>query len=165
MIRIIKSFLVLLFVLTLTQTSFAQIRYGNDAYEIALPSVSGDTLKLSSLKGKVVLLDFWASWCGPCRTSNKQLTKLYPKYKAKGFEIFGVSFDEDKNQWKKAIDKDKIIWLQVNDDGGRMNAQTAIKWNIEAIPTSYLIDKNGKLVAMDLEGKELEKALKYLLKE
>jgi peroxiredoxin len=165
MIKLIKYVMVFSIILLKTQTSVAQPKQGNDAFEIALPAVNGDTIKLSSLKGKVVLLDFWASWCGPCRSSNKQLTKLYPKYKAKGFEIFGVSFDEDKNQWKKAIDKDKIIWLQVNDDGGRMNAQTAIKWNIEAIPTSFLIDKNGKLVAMDLDGKELEKALKYLLKE
>jgi peroxiredoxin len=140
----------------------AQIRQGYDAPEIALPTVTGDTIRLSSLKGKVVLLDFWASWCGPCRSSNKQLVKLYPKYKAKGFEIFGVSLDDDKNKWKNAIQKDKINWLQVNDGGG-WDAPTAVTWNISAIPTSYLIDQTGKLIAMDLEGKYLEKALKDLL--
>jgi glutathione peroxidase-family protein len=92
------------------------------------------------------------------------LTKIYPKYKAKGFEIFGISLDDDQNKWKNAIRKDKINWLQVNDGGG-WDAHTAVTWNIVAIPTSYLVDKNGKLVAMDLEGKDLEKALKDLLKE
>lgn len=139
-----------------------QIKYGNSAPEIALPSVSGDTLRLSSMKGKVVLLDFWASWCGPCRISNKGLVKLYDKYKAKGFEIFGVSLDQDWADWKKAIVKDKITWVQVIDNGG-WDAPTAIHWGINAIPTSYLIDQNGKLVAMDLEGKELEDKLKEML--
>ena len=163
MIKLKKYFL---FVLVLSASSQvnAQIRQGYDAPDIALPTVNGDSIRLSSLKGKVVLLDFWASWCGPCRSSNKQLTKIYPKYKDKGFEIFSVSLDVDKEKWKNAIKKDKITWLQVNDGGG-WEAQTAIKWNINAIPTSYLVDKNGKLVAMDLEGKELEKALKDLLKD
>jgi peroxiredoxin len=140
----------------------AQPRQGELAAEIALPSVTGDTIKLSSLKGKVVLLDFWASWCGPCRASNKDLVKLYSKYKSKGFEILGVSLDEEKTKWKNAIKQDKINWLQVNDNGG-WEAKTAASWNINSIPTSFLIDKDGKLLAMDLEGKELEKALKYLI--
>ena len=140
----------------------AQPRQGQLAAEIALPSVKGDTIRLSSLKGKVVFLDFWASWCGPCRVSNKSLVKLYSKYKNKGFEILGVSLDDEKQKWKNAIKQDKITWLQVNDGGG-WEAKTAIAWNISAIPTSFLIDKEGKLLAMDLEGKELEKALKYLI--
>jgi peroxiredoxin len=142
----------------------AQIKFGYDAPEIALPTVNGDTLRLSSLKGKVVLLDFWASWCGPCRASNKNLVKLYSKFKSKGFEIFGVSLDDDKGNWKKAIQKDKINWLQVNERGG-WDAQTAARWNINAIPTSYLIDKEGKLVAMDLLAKDLEKMLKDILED
>jgi thiol-disulfide isomerase/thioredoxin len=130
--------------------------------EIALPSVNGDTLRLSSLKGKVILLDFWASWCGPCRSSNKQLVKLYSRYKNKGFEILGISLDENKKDWVKAINKDKITWLQINDAGG-WDAKTAIDWNVFQIPTSFLVDKNGKIVAMDLEKGELEKALVNLL--
>lgn len=161
----LKKYFLIAFVFLASSQVKAQIKQGYDAPDIALPSVNGDTIRLSSLKGKVVLLDFWASWCGPCRSSNKQLTKIYPKYKAKGFEIFGVSLDEDKMKWKNAIKNDKISWLQVNDDGGKWDAQTAIQWNIEAIPTSYLINKKGKLVAMDLEGKGLEKALKDLLNE
>jgi len=130
--------------------------------EIALPKVNGDTLRLSSLKGKVILLDFWASWCGPCRSSNRQLVKLYSRYKNKGFEILGISLDENKKDWIKAINKDKITWLQINDAGG-WDAKTAIDWNVFQIPTSFLVDKNGKIVAMDLEKGELEKELVNLL--
>ena len=157
--RVIFTFLIGLPFFTIAG---AQPRQGQMATEIALPSAKGDTLRLSSLKGKVVLLDFWASWCGPCRSSNKQLVKLYSKYKNKGFEILGVSLDDDRSKWKSAIMKDKITWLQVNEPGG-WEAKTARIWDISAIPTSFLIDKEGRLIAMDLSGKELEKALKYLI--
>ncbi len=140
----------------------AQPRIGQQAYEISLPGLKGDTITLSSLKGKVVLIDFWASWCGPCRMSNKQMVKLYPKYKDKGFEILGVSLDDNAKDWKKAVVKDKIKWLQVNDAGG-WEAPTAQKWNLFAIPTTFLIDKEGRVVAVDLEKKDLEQALKELL--
>ncbi len=131
---------------------------------IKLPTIQGDSLTLASFKGKVILLDFWASWCGPCRFANRQLVKLYAKYKAKGFEIFSVSLDEDKSDWKKAIAKDKITWVQVNDPRG-WNAQTAINWNISQLPTSYLINKKGDVVNIDLQGKELEESIKKLLQE
>jgi len=124
--------------------------------------LKGDSIKLSSLKGKVVLLDFWASWCGPCRISNRQLVKLYNKYKDKGFEIFGVSLDEEKGDWKKAITKDKITWLQAIDDRG-WDAQSAIRWQVDAIPASFLINKNGDVVAINLEKNELEQKIKELL--
>lgn len=156
-----KFFFLLIFFFT-AQFLIAQPKYGNDAYEIALPSATGDTVKLSSLKGKVVLLDFWASWCLPCRANNKKLVKLYPKYRDKGFEILSVSFDDNDKDWKRAIVKDKVSWLQVIDHGG-WNAPTAMKWKIVAIPTSYLVNKEGKLIAMDPEMKELEKMLKDLL--
>jgi peroxiredoxin len=156
-----QTLLIFIFVLSASMVQ-AQIRQGYKAPDVALPTVTGDTIRLSSLKGKVVLLDFWASWCGPCRVSNKGLVKLYPKYKEKGFEILGVSLDEDSKDWQKAVEKDKIKWLQVIDKGG-WESNTVNQWRISAIPTSYLIDKEGTLVAMDLEGKELEKALKELL--
>lgn len=125
-------------------------------------SPRGDTIKLSSLKGKVFLLDFWASWCGPCRISNRQMVKLYSRYKDKGFEIFGVSLDEDIADWKKAISKDKITWLQAIDKGG-WDASSAAKWNVNAIPASFLVDKNGNVVAIDPQKNELEKIIKDLL--
>lgn len=140
----------------------AQPRQGQPATEIKLPAAGGDTLCLSALKGKVVLLDFWASWCGPCRVANKGLVKLYAKYKPKGFEIFSVSLDERNEDWLKAVKKDKITWLQVIDHGG-WETPTARNWGISALPTTYLIDRDGRLLAMELEGKELEKALKALL--
>ncbi len=140
----------------------AQPRQGDIAKEIGLPSLDGDTIKLSSLKGKVVLLDFWASWCVPCRVSNRNLTKVYSKYKDKGFEIFGVSLDDEPGAWKAAVKRDKVSWLQVNEPGGWM-AKAALDWDVMAIPTSYLIDKEGRLLAMDLTEKQLEKALETLL--
>ncbi|MBC7874107.1 MAG: TlpA family protein disulfide reductase [Ferruginibacter sp.] len=144
------------------RAAMAQPRQGQLAIEIALPSVSGDTVHLSSLKGKIVLLDFWASWCGPCRVANRGLTKIYEKFRGKGFEIYSVSLDNEKDDWMKAIKKDKISWLQVIDPGG-WETPTASKWGIYALPTTYLIDREGRLIAMDLEGKDLEKALKELI--
>jgi peroxiredoxin len=157
-----KYLLLFIFSLTIFTTGMAQPRQGMPADEIALPSTTGDTIRLSSLRGKVVLIDFWASTCGPCRASNKVYTKLYPKYKDKGFEILAISLDESTEDWKKAIVKDKVSWPQVIDHGGR-EANTGRKWNIYGLPTSYLVDQEGRLIAMDLQKKELEKALKELL--
>jgi thiol-disulfide isomerase/thioredoxin len=157
--KIVPVFLLMLFV---SKRQEAQIKYGQLAPEIALPALNGDTLRLTSLRGKVVLLDFWASWCGPCRVANKELARVYQKYKGKGFEIFSVSIDENKKAWAKAINKDKISWLQVNDDKG-WDGKVPVAWNIYQIPTSYLIDKQGRLIAMDPEGKKLESLLKDLL--
>jgi glutathione peroxidase-family protein len=130
--------------------------------DFSLPDLRGDSVRLSSMKGKVFLLDFWASWCVPCRFSNKQLVKLYTKYKENGFEILSVSLDENQKDWKKAVNKDKITWLQINDNGG-WNAVSAMKWNINSIPASFLIDKTGNVVAFDPEKQELENKIRQLL--
>lgn len=129
--------------------------------DVSLPSPTGDEIKLSSLKGKVVLVDFWASWCGPCRYANKGLAKLYDKYREKGFEIYGISVDSDKKAWLKAIRKDEIKWTQVNDKKG--STSTAYQWGIYALPTSFLLDKNGQLVVVNPDEKKLEKLLNRLL--
>ncbi|HEV8507023.1 MAG TPA: TlpA disulfide reductase family protein [Chitinophagaceae bacterium] len=130
--------------------------------DFTLPDMKGDSLRLSSMKGKVFLLDFWASWCGPCRYSNKNLIKLYSKYKQNGFEILSVSLDDSKKEWVKAVNKDKITWLQINDSRG-WDARSATKWQVDAIPASFLIDKNGDVVAINAERKELENKIRELL--
>jgi len=162
--KIIPLFILLFFAVhSNAQREIANI--ADSRLQIKLPTAKGDSITLASLKGKVILLDFWASWCGPCRSSNKKLVKLYEKYKSQGFEIFGVSLDEQKKDWEKAIAKDKISWLQVNDPRGSWNAKTAADWNISVLPTSFLINKKGDVVAIDLEGKELEKRIIDLLQE
>lgn len=158
------KYLIIFLACLLPFLSWAQPQYGEPPYEISLPAPSGDTLSLSSLKGKVVLIDFWASWCAPCRATNRDLVKIYKKHKDDGFEIFGVSLDEVPEHWKKAIARDKITWPQVIDPGG-WEAQTAARWNINAIPSNYLVNKEGIVVGIDLLPHEINKALNVLLKK
>lgn len=155
--------IIVVFVLTLFSTSlFAQVTIGQEAPEISLPNIAGNTITLSSLKGKIVLLDFWASWCGPCRAANPGIVKLYKKYKEQGFEVYAVSLDESKKKWINAIKRDKLTYTQVI-DVNVWESSVALNYGIEAIPTNFLIDKTGKIVAIDLEGAALEKMIKSLL--
>lgn len=157
---------IIIFLFTAFYSSAQEVANISDPrLQIKLPDVKGDSVTLASLKGKVLLLDFWASWCMPCRAANKKLVKLYDKYKERGFEIFSVSLDEDQGDWKKAIARDKISWVQVNDPRGSWNAKTAADWNISVLPTSFLINKKGDVVAIDPDGKELEKGIRELLEE
>ncbi|MBC7902271.1 MAG: TlpA family protein disulfide reductase [Gemmatimonadaceae bacterium] len=143
--------------------TFAQPAKGSIAPEIILKNTSGVPVALSSLRGKVVLVDFWASWCGPCRRANKSLVSVYAKLKSKGFEIYSISLDDDAAAWKKAIVADKISWLQVHEKG--WESTVSAEWKIEQLPTSFLLDKSGKIVAIDPEGRQLEQAVTKLLKE
>lgn len=123
---------------------------------------TGDTISLYSISGKIKLVDFWASWCAPCRKENPNLVKLYEEYHPKGFEIFGVSLDTDKVAWEKAIEEDCLPWKQ----GSELLQvpQVAILFGIKAIPHTILLDENNRIIAKDIRGKELKKKIEELLK-
>lgn len=135
---------------------------GQVAPEITLENPEGEMVSLSSLKGKYVLIDFWASWCGPCRQENPNVVRMYKKYKDKGFEIFGVSLDRDKNAWLKAIEKDNLTWVHVS-DLQFWQSSVVPQYNIEGIPMTVLLDKEGKIIAKNLRGRALEEKLAELL--
>lgn len=133
---------------------YANIAIGSVAPEINLKDPSGKEIALSSLRGKVVLIDFWASWCGPCRKENPNNVKLYNEFKNKGFEIYGVSLDKTKEDWTKAIMEDKLTWVHVS-DLKYWSCAAAATYKVESIPATFLIDRDGKILAKNLRGEEL----------
>ncbi|GAA4298115.1 TlpA disulfide reductase family protein [Nibribacter koreensis] len=136
---------------------------GSVAPDIKLASPAGAEVALSSLRGKYVLIDFWASWCGPCRKENPNVVRMYNIYKDKGFEIFGVSLDQDRAKWLKAIEVDKLTWPHVSDLKGWESSAAAL-YGITAIPQTILLDKEGKIIAKNLRGPALEEKLASLMK-
>jgi len=131
---------------------------GGEAPDFTMNNLAGEPVNLSDFKGKVVLIDFWASWCGPCRKDNPHVVKLYNKYKGDGFEILGVSLDKTQNSWEQAVVKDKLTWTQVSDLKGWKN-EVAQLYSVKSIPHTVLLDKEGKLIAMKLRGPALDKKL------
>ena len=134
------------------------------APEIALPNAAGQQMKLSDLKGKVVLIDFWASWCGPCRAENPNVVKMYRKFKNKGFTVFSVSLDEEPTKWREAIAKDQLEWNTHVSDLKGWKSSVVATFGIEAIPFTVLVNQEGKIIGKNLREEKLEEALTKLLR-
>ncbi len=134
---------------------------GADAPNIALPNPEGEVISLTSLKGKYVLIDFWAAWCRPCRAENPNVVKLYNKYSSENFEILGVSLDKTRNAWLTAIEQDQLPWLHIS-DLKFWRSEAALTYQIKAIPATYLIDPDGKIIAKNLRGPNLAAKLKEI---
>lgn len=135
---------------------------GTPAPDIEMKSPEGKTLKLSDLHGKVVLLDFWASWCRPCRNENPNVVKLYHKYQSMGFDIFSVSMDRDRNAWTQAIKSDGLVWPNHVSDLQGWTSSGGAAYGITSIPATVLIDREGRIIARNLRGADLENKLKEI---
>jgi thiol-disulfide isomerase/thioredoxin len=132
---------------------------GKTAPDIVLPRPNGEIHKLSSLKGSYVLVDFWASWCGPCRRENPNVIKLYDKYKDDGFTVYSVSLDQNKDAWLQAIAMDGLVWPNHVSDLKRWDSPVVGAYGIQGIPHTVLVDPQGKIIDVGLRGAELEQKL------
>ena len=139
----------------------SKVEEGKPAQEFTQSTPDGKQVKLADYKGKYVLIEFWASWCGPCRAENPNLLKQYKMYNSKGFDILSVSLDKDKEPWLKAVEHDALPWTQVSDLKG-WNNEVAVLYGIRAVPASFLLDPSGKILATGLRGETLNQKLESL---
>ncbi|WP_338377990.1 TlpA disulfide reductase family protein [uncultured Flavobacterium sp.] len=151
-----KIILLLLFVSSVLQ---AQVKIGEILPTFALKNANDEEVSSKSFENKFVLIDFWASWCAPCRKGNKELVKLHKKIDVSRFEIVGISVDKDASKWLKAIEKDNIQFTQLIDPNG-FDAPTAILFGVEELPSQYLFDNNGILIAINPTEEEINNLLK-----
>ncbi len=135
---------------------------GKTVPELTMPDVNGKEVSISSFRGKYVLVDFWASWCGPCRAENPNVVKAYNEFKGKNFTILGVSLDKEKDPWKKAIAQDHLSWTQMS-DLKYWNSQAVETFGFQGIPFNVLVDPSGKVIGESLRGEELDAKLKQVL--
>lgn len=142
--------------------ALAATALGQVAPEVVLPGPDGRPVALSSLRGRYVLIDFWASWCKPCRVENPHLVQLYEQYKGKGFEVYGVSLDGSREKWLKAVAADKLPWVQVSDLQG-FKGKAVAAYAAQAIPLTLLLDPQGRIIAKSPTGEELQEKLAALL--
>jgi peroxiredoxin len=144
-------------------SQFTKLAEGKDAPDFEIKNPKGETIKLSSLKGQLVLLDFWASWCRPCRAENPNVVAAYAKYRAKGFTVFNISLDDNMEQWVQAIQADNLNWPYHGSELKKWNSEIGRQYNVQSIPTNFLIDKNGKIIGKNLRGAALEAKLAEVL--